>query len=114
MSAFEKELLLEENPFLTLEMAKLFVEFSLDFLYLKDFDILFAVSTIEFPNQENPFIRFSGFNINGFRVSLSNANQMRTRLRKRVEQPFSEFKFYSDNWFYFKDKFALENINKKY
>lgn len=114
MTEVKKNLLIEENPFLSLEISQMFVEFGLDFLYIKDFDILFAVSTIEFPNVENPFVRFTGFNINSFRVSLFNEIQMRNKLKKRINMPFSEFRFQGNDWFYFKDKFVVENLNKKF
>ena len=111
---YEKNILFDESIFLNLEVSKLFAEFSMDLLYIAELDTLFAVSTISFPTLDYPYLRFTGFNINDFRINKEQAQQMKVKLKKRLEIPFLDFTFSNNNnWIFIKDKYALDSLNKK-
>ena len=105
--------ILNENIFLSEEVAALFAEQQLDIVYISELESLFAVSTIQFPTNDNPFIKFSGFLINEYVLVSSNVLQLRNKLKIRMEKPMQEFTLQTNKWFFMKDKMALFNLNKK-
>lgn len=93
-----KEFLYEDNLFLSNKIAQLFYEYEYDLLYLKDYDILFAISTIRYPNQDSPYIEFKGFNCNTFRNIKELSETLKNLFNKKIKENENSYYLSSKEW----------------
>ncbi len=93
----------DDNLYLSKNVSKLFYDHQYDLLYLKDYDLLFAISTISYPNQDSPYIQFKGFNCNTFREIEDVSEQLKNLFNKKIKEEETSYYISTKEWLVIKN-----------